>query len=293
MATHNRIERIRLAVAEASRRLEFQSECRQGRPPCPTPGDLYVFGSPVDAAIEWLVVRPHPDDPGLILLAPADDFPLVGRWDLPLQPEFFDRPLTVRCGEAGWVPATTCLEHLRLGAVPDEAIAIVRRKLAALARGSVPDEQGAMHVDMDPEYTEWLAQLALVREAIQARVHRVAPLDKGYILPFDRFMIQPPLCLAEEPQLALAANSGGSLLAALGESLAADIPRYSEVPLCGGGTLVLTADAAGITVAWSGPVGTEPPTLLALGNTGRTDARWRKGIQAGLYRAEPVFPWVD
>src|SRR5262245_60598791 len=124
MATHDRMERLRRAVADASRRLEYQSEHRHNRSACPIPGDLYVFETPVDAVIEWLVVRPHPDDSALLLLAPVDDFPLVGRSDVPLKPEFIDRPLTVRCGEAGWVPATACLVHLHVGAVPDEAVAI-------------------------------------------------------------------------------------------------------------------------------------------------------------------------
>src|SRR5262249_27247223 len=100
MASHDRMERLRRAVADASRRLECQSEHRHEMLPRPAPGCLYVFGTPVDAGIEWLVVRPHPDDPGLVLLAPADDFPLVGRSDVPLKPEFIDRPLTVRCGES-------------------------------------------------------------------------------------------------------------------------------------------------------------------------------------------------
>jgi hypothetical protein len=293
MANYDRMERLRRAVADASRRLDAQSQHRQERVPGPAPGDLYVFGTPVDAAIEWLVVRPHPDDPALVLLVPVDDFPLVGRSDVRLKPEFIDRPLTVRCGEAGWVPASACLEGLRVGAVPGEAVAIVRRKLAALARGSVPDEPGATRVDVDPEYAEWLGQVTLAREAIERRVEPIVTAGEGSILTFERFTTQLPAPLGEEPQLALAANSRGPLLADLGESLASDTPRYSEVPLSSGGTLLLTADAIGVRVAWNGPVNAEPPALSAFGNTGRIGARWRAGLQAGLHRAEPVFPWVD
>jgi hypothetical protein len=99
--------------------------------------------------------------------------------------------------------------------------------------------------------------------------------------------------LAEETQLALAATSGGSLLAALAESLASHSPRYSEFALKSGGTLLLTADASGVRVAWSGPVGAEPPTLSAIAHAGRTAARWGAGLQGGLHRAEPIFGWVD
>jgi hypothetical protein len=292
------MERLQRAINDASRRLESQPHHGQNLAPSPVPGCLYVFNTGPAAAIEWLVVREHPDDPGLVLLAPADDFPLVGRSDVPLKPEFLERPLTVRCGESAWVPATACPEHLQVGTVPSEAVTLVRRKLAALARGSVPDEPGALRIDLDPEYATWLEQVALARQAIEQRAEAVTTeavtaAGERTILPFERFTTQPPAGLAEEPQLALAAKSGGSLLAELAESLASDVARYSEHPLSTGGTLLLTADAGGVRVAWRGPAGAEPPALSAFSSTGRVTARWRVGVQAGLHRAEPVFPWVD
>src|SRR5262249_53895148 len=97
MASQDRKERLRRAVADASGRLEVHSRDQPTSLGGPMPGSLYVFGTPVEAMVEWLVVRPHPDDSLLVLLAPVDDFPLVGPADLPLHPEFTDRPLVVRC----------------------------------------------------------------------------------------------------------------------------------------------------------------------------------------------------
>jgi hypothetical protein len=241
--------------------------------------------------IDWLVVRPHPDDSSLVLLAPADDFPFAGRSDVPLKPEFTDRPLTVRCGETIWISASVCREHLQVGTVPHEAVSEVRQKLAALARGQIADVPGAARVDADPEYLAWLGQVAIARESLERRVEP-ASVDRGLVLSFQQFTSKRPTHFPAEPQLSLAANSGGPLLAALAESLASDVPRYSEMVLRSGATLSLTADAIGIRVWWSGPADAKPPKLSATGPSGRIVATWVL-IQAELHRADPAFPWVD
>jgi hypothetical protein len=252
-----------------------------------------VFDVPVDGAIEWLVVRPHADDPAVVLLAPADDFPLTGQADVPLEPEFVDHPQTIRCGESVWIPATACSEHLRVGIVPDEAVAAVRRKLAALARGNLPDQPGVYRAEADPEYAAWMTRVALARETVERRTDTTPTSDEATVLRFDLFTPQPPPELAAKPEAALAANPGGSLLAAMAESLASSTPRYSEMPLRRGGVLLLTADASGVRVAWKGPEDAEPPPLTVSGFSGPVSAVWRRGTQPGVHRAEPGFPWVD
>jgi hypothetical protein len=293
MATQNRTERVRRAVEDAARRLEQQTRRPPDRPSGPAPGDLYVFATGVDAMVEWLVVRPHPDDPALLLLAPADDFPMAGRADVPLEPEFADRPLTVRCGEAVWVPASACREHLRVGAVPDDGVALVRRKLAALARGELPEQAGGSRCEEDPEYAAWLGLIARSREVIEQRADSGAVVEAGTLIPFERFTTQLPPALAAEPQSALAANPGGELMVALAESLASASLRFLEVPLASGGTLLLTADEGGVRVAWNGPEGSGPPPISAPGPSGRVVGRWRAGTQVGIHRGEPIFPWSD
>lgn len=291
MAAKNRMERLQNGIAEAIQRLEFQPKRPDDHSPSPQPGDLYVFDTGVEGTVEWMVVRPHPDDAGIVLLAPADDFPLAGRPDVSLKPEFINRPLTVRCGETVWIAVTACPEHLHVGFVPDEAVTLVRQKLAALARGSLMDDRGAARVEADPEYRAWLSQIAIAREAVERRNNALTSVARGTVLRFEQFVTQPPSWLTEEAPVALAANSGGALLAALAESLATVVPRYSEISVRSGGTLLLTAVASGVRVSWRGTKDSAPPSLTGSGMAG--PAQWRPGIQGGTHHAEPTFQWVN
>jgi hypothetical protein len=292
MVTPSRIERLRQAVADAARKLALQPQRPAIQPSGPVPGDLYVFGTASDPGLEWLVVRSHPDDPDLALLAPADDFPLAGLADVTLPTELAGRPLTVRCGEAAWLPAAACPEHLRTGMVPDEAVRLVRQKLAALARGAQSAESSSTPADADPEYTAWLELVSRTREAVRLRAD-THPAGEGTVLRLEQFSPTPPADLAPEPQLALAAKSGDPLLTALGQTMAEGGPRFQEVPVATGGKLLLAADASGVRVAWTGPAGTTPPPLVAFGPSGRLNVNWRLGTQALVHRGEPFLGWVD
>src|SRR5437868_4810928 len=132
-----RNERFRRAAAEAAANLgQARARAAQRSGP-PAPGDLYVLGRIESAALEWLVVRAHPDDPALLLVVPADDFPLIGPPDLELPRDPVRRRLTARCGQGLWVPAALLEARRRVASLAIEAVPLVRQKLAALARGRV------------------------------------------------------------------------------------------------------------------------------------------------------------
>jgi hypothetical protein len=80
----DRNERLRRAAAAAVARLQKARDLSARRSGPPIPGDLYVFPVSESAALEWLVLRAHPDDPDLLLVIPCDDFPLAGTADVPL-----------------------------------------------------------------------------------------------------------------------------------------------------------------------------------------------------------------
>lgn len=107
-------------------------------------GELLVVRTPVDAAIELLVVREHPDG-GSWLIVPVDDFPLIGPADVQVAG---DRLIVARCGLGDWV---TRAIGLSVGCAPVEA---VRQKFADLARGRLPIDTTVCD---DPEYQEWMA----------------------------------------------------------------------------------------------------------------------------------------
>src|SRR5262245_21580799 len=59
MATPDRLDRLRLAMTAAAESLAREPALGDDQSRPPAPGDLYVFDSAGDAALEWLVVREH------------------------------------------------------------------------------------------------------------------------------------------------------------------------------------------------------------------------------------------
>src|SRR5262245_3844201 len=80
----SREERLRQAVADATARL---AELRRRAGACtgpPAPGDLYVLRGLSRVALEWLVVRAHPEQTDQLFLVPVDASPQAGTPDVPL-----------------------------------------------------------------------------------------------------------------------------------------------------------------------------------------------------------------
>ncbi len=288
MATPAPIDRLRQAVASAAQ--QVRSPTAEPPRPQPAPGDLYVLGTVGDAAIEWLVVREHPDEPQLVLLAPTDDFPLVGLADEVLPLELVGRPLVVRCGEACWVPAVACPDRLRTGMLPEGAVLQIRRNLAMAARGASPAARAGL-ADADPEYLTWISTVSRTREALQRRAD-CGECGANTVIPVGRFSPTPPANLAVEPPLTLAASPGG-LMYALGRALDDSCLGYWECEAARGTRFLLTADTEGVRVTWLGNVDIAPPRLTALGLEGRTEAAWQPGSKPDHFHAAGLFPWID
>ncbi len=232
----------------------------------PALGDLYLFRLDTEIEPKWLILRAHPDDPYLLLAVPVDDFPLAGPPDEVLPPGAEGRPQVARCGQALWLPAGHLLPPLRSGTVPEEAVRLVRRKIAELARGQVVATAAQELADHEPSYERWLSGVEQARRRLQDRVAGGRPLLRLAEL-------------APAPPPGLAARAGGE-------------ERYLEV-LVGGGKLVLLADTQGVRAVWTGSV-TEAPALTGEVDGGQLRAvTWQAAPDGGLARAEPGFCWLD
>jgi hypothetical protein len=228
-----------------------------------------------------------------LLVVPADDFPLAGTSDVALPHELVGRPLTARCGDAFWLPRRAYPSRLRVGALPQEALRLVRRKLDDLSHRQTLGSGEHVQPNIDPEYESWIGLVRQSRELLQRRADRM-PIDLGQVIPFAQLASALPQALGSVRPYALAAESGSPLLATLSEALGADDARYHEILLNEGGKLILLADENGVRGVWSGPANSPPPRLVAFGQAGEpSEVTWHQGPEGHLHRAEPHLTWVD
>ena len=292
MAIPRLSDRIRTAIAAAAESLPRSAGSDAADRALPLPGDLYVFDAGEQVGIEWLVVRAHPDDPDLTLLAPTDGCPLTGTPDLVLPAEGVWRPMTVRCGQTDWCPKSLFTPRLRVGTISDEVVALVKRRLDDLARGRAltPEVPAA---DFDPEYEDQMAEVAEARVALLARSEQVPPgsLHVVRLVTLDK---APPQPLASTPEFSMSAEDGRSLFADLGQAIASlEDVRYHEVPDVPGGRLFLVIGLAGVRGIWEGPHGSGP-VLTSSSTSGEVlSTAWRPGPKGRLHLTDRAFPWVD
>ena len=160
MATPGPADRIRNAVADAAAKLTKQAGAAIRRD-TPEPGDLMSSMPGRGSAWSGWSCAVIQTNPGCCFSLPYN-FPLAGTPNLVLSPEIVGRPLTVRCGQTDWFPANLCASRLRVGAVPEQALLSVRQRMADFARGRAIATENPS-IDSDPEYEEWIAEVARAR----------------------------------------------------------------------------------------------------------------------------------
>ena len=92
----------------------------------------------------------------------------------------------------------------------------------------------------------------------------------------------------------LAAETGGTLFAALGKAVAEpnDV-KYHEVADLPGGKLLLLADTTGVRAVWTGPHDVAPSLFGVDAQGNESPNRWHSISDEGLSQTEQHFPWVD
>ncbi len=287
MTRPSREERLRQAVATATRCLAAHREQAASRSGPPAPGDLYVLPGISRIALEWLVVRAHPDQADEVFVAPVDDCPLLGPPDAPLPETLALRPLTARCGQGTWVPARFLPQEHRVGALPAEALALVRAAVANLAAGVFVNDPLRDAADDDPTYVAWMARVERARLKLEHQVERPA-----LVLPLSSFQSEAPADLAAETPRAMAA--GGPLTQQLTEALgqANEPVQFHELRGAGPGKLLLIATGQGVWVVWKGEERDRPPVEGWGEDEQARSAAWdRPSGEQGVTMTSTPFPW--
>jgi len=125
-------------------------------------GDLFVFNSAIELDVEWLVVRQLDEEP-IMLVVPGDSYPQNGPADVPVP----GRPLWLRCGQAIWVPKQSLDLGVCVGQVTEDTLNLVKKVIAAMARGTYVTTAEQVVVDDDPEYQEHLQDVSRARLELQ------------------------------------------------------------------------------------------------------------------------------
>lgn len=279
MTAASRGDRLRAMIAQASSELARTYAPVTGPP---APGHVYAFPTDAEIAIEWLVVRAHPDDPRATLLVALDDGPLEGPPDVALD-GLVGRPLTARCGQALWARTDLLPESRRVGLVPEEALLLIRRRIAELVRGRLNPSEVQLRVSCDPEYDHWLSFVEHARVQVGESLSRPDPVfslrDLSDALPAE---------LPAELQFALSAGPGGELMGDL-EAAAQTAARYLTLDRPEG-KLIFRTDPSGVVAIWAGP--TPAPVLETRSATGAQAVAWLRSPSGGYHRTAVVLAWV-
>ena len=142
-------------------------------PAAVTPGDLFFFRTTDAVPVKWCVIFAHSRDPRLWFVVPADDFSLVGTRDVAVPPEADEGPLNLRCACGLWVHDEDLDISLRVGHLHFDYIEQVRDHLSRMLENDLPTVESLLDVDDDPDYLEWIEQLAEAVTALEDQLHEV------------------------------------------------------------------------------------------------------------------------
>lgn len=133
-------------------------------------GDAFLFAESKDLPVRWVAVRQHKDNSNLWYLVAADDCPLVGTCDVELAESNPASPLVIRCGVGMWALEDDVDFANYLGQLEGECILDAQDRLSEMVRGDVPITARGSETDSDPDYEDWLEELASTAAMIEHRL---------------------------------------------------------------------------------------------------------------------------
>jgi hypothetical protein len=134
----------------------------------PRPGDVYVFGTQSAFAIEWLVVRQHPDAADLVLVIPLEDGICTGVGDFVLAPAHtgYGCPVICHGNLSDWVASALLPATQRVTRLPDNAVQRARKYFASSYSDIGFDPGCTAQDDEDAAYQETMAAIAAEKASV-------------------------------------------------------------------------------------------------------------------------------
>jgi len=259
-------------------------------------GDIYLFKSKrAGVGLEWLVVRSCFGDNDLVLLAPVDCFCLFGTPDLKFSIGLSKREMVVRCGETDWFPRFFLKPANRVGAIGNDLITLVKKKLANLARAEFPqdDNEEFEFDDLDPNYGEWMSFVSEERVYLLEQVQNIICKEQTsiHIISPRRLENNFPKELTYQPELFMAASDGSSFFEDDNneKSVKQDgFLKHFEIDFSDG-LLFLIFNDRGLEGRWKGTYGTAPK----LSSKDLEQCDWVAGPEAKLHSTKRRIPWKE
>jgi hypothetical protein len=152
------LEELKKLIAEKAKRMAEREPEKQrilARTDPAQVGDVYILLFQDDIYVEWVVVRPHPDDNEYLLIVPIDDFPFMGMCDIRLFGYEDTDAMVARCNHSHWIPRSWLSGGKRVEELPSEFVKKIRQTLAKMARLLELDPLTEDDVTDDPDYMDW------------------------------------------------------------------------------------------------------------------------------------------
>jgi hypothetical protein len=299
------LEEIRKATAEAVERYratqaQVAAEESAGSRP-PQPGDLYLFPGWAAAIDQSWAIIAGPCAQGLLFAVPADGHPLAGLTDVVVAETAACGPLVLRCGHGLWIHPNDLPPGGRVGILDDRHVRRAARKMAQIAAGKLEGTASQWEAEANPDYQEWLGEVERSAETLASAIQ----IQEEELTARDFSPAVRPFVPAEEaegaagtePQLAMAAASGGALAELYEELTRAPEkeapPARRSLDFLYPGELFLTLTEDGVAVVHVCEKKEQPPPELhEITPDGQEHpAAWQLTPAGTAARA--AFPWRD
>ncbi len=250
-------------------------------------GDVIFFSS---GSLVCVVIFPHPDQPSLWYLVPADQNPMVGAADVEVPATVGSGPLTLRCGRGTWIGESALDSSNRVGQIEPGHVELARDKLSQIAGGGLTPSRHQQELDWNPDYQEWLDHVAEAVETLEASLLTGGD-PPAVVVAIDEFgpdwssRMRHPV----QTPVALAAESGDPLA-----DLSPDqLPDGTIIDLGLPGELVVLNDPDGIILQYfPGDDETAPEVCWHDADGNPVQATWQQTPNGVMACFDPV-PWTD